>query len=236
MRTSLFDSGTVAHTAPSPSTATPNGPTPPSPAPVGEATACRLNTPSFSRVTLTVVGSANQTAPSGATARRPSLATGVARSNEVMDPSLDIREIARMRESVYHAEPSASAASPSGSRFSLPLASFSILPSFNRPMASEELDGEPHHPVTRDCDADRDVRPGGHPILDEFGIGPRTQMSDQRQCCSKKHDGSRPRRARAAAAGAIDRSPGEPSPRMVNACSRWPAGAGEVGPVPSGIR
>ena len=45
--------------------------------------------------------------------------------------------MARLRESVYHAEPSASAASPSGSRFSLPLATFSILPSFNRPMASD---------------------------------------------------------------------------------------------------
>ena len=47
---------------------------------------------------------------------------------------------------------------------------FSNRPSRSRPMAFG-AEGEPHDAVARQCDADGDVGPGGHPMLDEFGIG-----------------------------------------------------------------
>ena len=53
-------------------------------------------------------------------------------------PSFETREIARRCASVYQADPSASAARPSGSRLSVGLRAFSIRPSFNRPIAFEE--------------------------------------------------------------------------------------------------
>src|SRR6266851_1228228 len=96
-----------------------------------------MKTPRWSCVTLAVVTSANQTAPSGATANRPRLTIGVDSGNERMLPSGEIREIARFGVSVYQTPPAASTASPSGSRFWVPLGKRSILPFRNTAIASE---------------------------------------------------------------------------------------------------
>src|SRR5262249_3504483 len=97
IRTSRFTRGSVPHTVPLASTATPNGATP------GAVIVWRVNAPSLKRVKLYVGSSANPTAPSGAAASRPSLATGVESANDVTTPSGDIREIRRLGPSVYHA-------------------------------------------------------------------------------------------------------------------------------------
>src|SRR3989442_12289653 len=131
MRRSLFTFGSVAHTVPSPLTATPNGAAP------NELAWWRVKTPRSSRVTLGVRASANHTAPAGATASRPSLASGMDSVNAVMAPSGEMRATARAGLSVNHAYPSASTASPSGSTFSFPLGSRSLPPFRSTPMASE---------------------------------------------------------------------------------------------------
>src|SRR4029450_8271941 len=115
MLTRLLAFCKVAHTVPCGSTATPNGPTLDEPNGEGGPTGCRVNTPSLRRVTLTPGGSANQTAPSGETARGPSLAIDVDRGKDVIAPSGETREIARACAFVYHTYPSASTARPSGS-------------------------------------------------------------------------------------------------------------------------
>src|ERR1700730_216847 len=96
-----------------------------------------MKTPSLSRVTLAVVISPNQTAPSGAMAKRPSLTMGVDSGKDWICPSDEMCEIARIGVSVYQAPPAPSAASPSGSRFWGPLGIRSILPFRNTPIASE---------------------------------------------------------------------------------------------------
>src|SRR4029077_15649950 len=93
--------------------------------------------PSLSRVTLAVVISPNQTAPSGAMARRLSLTMGVESGKDGTIPSDEKCEIARIGVSVYQAPPAPSAASPSGSRFWEPFDKRSILPFRNMPIASE---------------------------------------------------------------------------------------------------
>src|SRR5215510_8290972 len=86
---------------------------------------------------LEAVDSVNHTAPSGATASRPSFAIGVDRGKVAMAPDWEMWAMARTVASVYHAEPSAAAASPMGSRFCVPLVNRSIFPWRQRPMASD---------------------------------------------------------------------------------------------------
>src|SRR4029453_3980818 len=86
---------------------------------------------------LEAVDPENHTAPSGAPASRPSFAIGVDRGKVAMAPDWDMWAMARTVASVYHAEPSAAPASPRGPNFCVPLASRSILPWRQRPMASE---------------------------------------------------------------------------------------------------
>src|SRR5438309_5380339 len=62
---------------------------------------------------------------------------GVESANERMPSSDEMREIARIGVSVYQAPPAASTASPSGSRFWVPLGKRSILPFRNTAIASE---------------------------------------------------------------------------------------------------
>ncbi len=84
------------------------------------------------------LASANHTAPSGAMASRPSLATGVSRLKAVIVPSDDARPIFCFDASVYHARPALSTARPSGSTLSVPFGSFWICPSRKSPMVSED--------------------------------------------------------------------------------------------------
>jgi len=111
-------------------------------------------------VTLAVVTSANQTAPSGATAQPAQMTMGVDSGNEWMLPSGEICEIARFWLSVYQTRrpPPASTASPSGSRVLGPLgeALDLAIPKYGDRIG--ELDGKPDGSIRRDSKRRRDIR------------------------------------------------------------------------------
>src|SRR6185295_15164322 len=128
--TSVLPPCKVPHTTPFASTATPYGP------PRADFGTLRVNSPSLSRVNPYALLSANHTAPSGATASRPSRAIGVFSGKDLISPLGSMREICTSVGSTNHAAPCASTARPTGSTFFLLLGRRCTLPSWIIPTAS----------------------------------------------------------------------------------------------------
>src|SRR5262249_6316828 len=97
IRTSRFTRGSVPHTVPLASTATPNGAAP------GVLIAWRGHAAALGRLELCLDASAKHTAPPGAEAKRAGTAARPGMANDATTPSGDMREIRRLGPSVYHA-------------------------------------------------------------------------------------------------------------------------------------
>jgi hypothetical protein len=104
--------------------------------------------------------------------RKPAeLATGVDSPKEAMVPSGEAREMLCFGASVYQALPSTSTASPSGSDALRALSNSLDLPIAQPSDGVGRFEREPHRPVRRRRDGDRDVGPVGQSdLLDAIGI------------------------------------------------------------------
>ena len=127
---------------------------------VSVPTTWRVKRPSFRRVTLITLGSANHTAPSGPTAQPPELRHR-RRQPERVDGCrrAKLGRCVAVGASVYQARPSASTARPSGSMLSAPFGILSICPLRSRPMCVGRFEREPDRSVAGRRDGDRDVGP-----------------------------------------------------------------------------
>ena len=121
---------------------------------------------------LELVASANQTAPSGATASRPRRTIGVSIGVLEISPSGVIRETALAAMSVYQTLPSGAAARPSGSMLLPGFGSHSSWPSRTRPSAAAPSIVNQTEPSPAGGDRDRHALPLRHRILDEAGARP----------------------------------------------------------------